>query len=285
MKTLTYRGKVYTQTYGNLLKPLTDDERKELEISIAKFGIKHAVTVNETNDVIDGWNRLEIAVEGDLDCPMQVRLWDKLERDLALELNTARRQMTREDMAEARKARIDRVIEARSQGQSTRTIAKTEGVSQPQVLRDLQAAASGDTPVSPEPQKVTGVDGKAYSAVQTLYCRPCRTKGVKKGCKKCKEINEAIHGKLCRECKKMPRPVKDCPACKEANDQSKPKPVKVPKVRVFAMDEFREHAKELDKLIDGFGRAAGCTHYYHDAKKKLKGLLDHMTEWHKESKA
>ena len=40
------------------------------------------VTTNEKYDVIDGWNRLTLAAELDIDCPMAVRLKDELEKDL-----------------------------------------------------------------------------------------------------------------------------------------------------------------------------------------------------------
>jgi len=93
--------------------------------------------------------------------------------------NENRKHFTQEFLAKKREERIERIAQARADGESTRTIAEREGVSQPQVLRDL---ASGDTPVSPETQKtqgkghvegaekpkndqkVKGKDGKTYPA-------------------------------------------------------------------------------------------------------------------------
>ena len=67
-------------------------------------------------------------------------------------------------MPAARAERIKRVAEKRREGKSTRAIAEEEGISQPQVMHDLKEA--GDTPVSPEPETITGKDGKTYSATQ-----------------------------------------------------------------------------------------------------------------------
>lgn len=74
-------------------------------------------------------------------------------------VNDNRRHESAEAAARRVKQRRERVVAARAEGKSTTQIAEEEGVSQPTIVRDLQAA--GYTPEYPE--KVTGKDGKTYS--------------------------------------------------------------------------------------------------------------------------
>jgi hypothetical protein len=75
-----------------------------------------------------------------------------------------RRNLTPEEVKFLRLERIERVAEAHKNGQSTRQIAQSEGVSQPQVVADIKDA--GDKGLSPDPVngKVTGKDGKQQAA-------------------------------------------------------------------------------------------------------------------------
>jgi hypothetical protein len=114
--------------------------------------------------VIDGRNRFLAARLKGLD------LWEveyqgppeKLEA-FCESLNEHRRHLSPEFLRQRRQERIARVAEKRHEGKSLRTIADEEEVSLGQVQRDLgeASAVSGDTP---EPDRVTGRDGKQYPA-------------------------------------------------------------------------------------------------------------------------
>lgn len=179
--------------FQNLIRPLTPDERSRLKASIKANGMLDAVTVDDEFGVIDGANRLSIASElGLIDVPWSVSKAKSKDAKVkeCKELNLTRRHMTAEELQEARGKRIERVVEAREEGKSTREIANEVGVTQAQVVRDLRESEkrSGETYVSPDtnpnvetingksdstipPEKkdhkkqtISGRDGKAYSA-------------------------------------------------------------------------------------------------------------------------
>jgi hypothetical protein len=179
LPTITYRGRTFTVLFPDLLRPLHGEERERLRASILADGVQVGVLVDEHDGIIEGRNRVTLAAELDVDLPVVVRagLSDEQKLRLALDLNDARRQLTPADRKQAqaraeelRKERIARVAEASRQGKSTRTIAQEEGVSQKQVMRDLNEQVSPpdspDTPVSPAsaPATVKGADGKTYPA-------------------------------------------------------------------------------------------------------------------------
>lgn len=75
--------------------------------------------------------------------------------------NEERRHLATEWLHLRRQERIHRVAEARSGGESLRTIAESEGISVAQVSRDLEEVSTvpGGT-VEPEDGKITGKDGR-----------------------------------------------------------------------------------------------------------------------------
>jgi hypothetical protein len=196
---LTIGGRTFFFPWATVCRPLTAEERGRLRASIEAHGIRHQVLIDESDNVVDGAHRLQLAVE--LEIPLKLIPFAKVaagmsweERSaLAEELNAARRQMSADDLKAAAAARRERVASAREEGKSLRTIAKEEGVSPEQVRRDLETESktgSGVTPVTPdtttnaaaelwqteEPPvrttpaprkrspKITGQDGKTYSA-------------------------------------------------------------------------------------------------------------------------
>lgn len=195
MKTLKYRGTTYKQKYGHILKPLTPAERERLKASVLKFGIRMPITTNTTNDVIDGWHRLELAAELDIDCPQNVLLDAGLEEDAAYELNLARRHIDATEMAEIIEKRRARVAESRCEGQSLRTIAEAEGVSEKTIRNDLESGAEG-VRTDPENGKIVGRDGveQPASKPEPKRCFDCKRlirvgKPLPKKCETCKELN------------------------------------------------------------------------------------------------
>jgi hypothetical protein len=123
---------------------------------------------HETEWVVDGAHRVLVAAELGLESvPVGHASFDSeaAAREECERLNRDRRHLTADQLAVLRKDRIGRVAEARTGGESLRSIAETEGLSLGQVQRDLEAAStvSGDT-VEPADGKVTGKDGRTRTS-------------------------------------------------------------------------------------------------------------------------
>jgi len=79
--------------------------------------------------------------------------------------NLNRRHLTEKQQTEKRTARIERIVEARVNGQSTHAIAAKEGVSQTQISRDLETAQlKRGVSADPVGNIVVGRDGKRQPA-------------------------------------------------------------------------------------------------------------------------
>ena len=186
----------YHLPFAGLLRPLSPLELTELRTSITRHNkvLNRAVTYDSaawgTRCVIDGANRLQIAAELDLDVPVQHRgaMSDEDARAECLDLNLARRHLTVEELEAARSGRILRVVAAKEEGRSTRAIARSEGVSQTQVRRDLAdaeetVAPEPETPVSHDHQNVPAPDPARPLAVMQRSFRQiaCFNKSSKSG--------------------------------------------------------------------------------------------------------
>jgi hypothetical protein len=159
--------RTFTVLFPDLLRPLTPVERDGLKASIRALGVRDRIHVDENDGLIDGANRLEIAVEEGLtEVPIEVHrgLTHQQKRALAEDLNVQRRQLSPEDRQRMRAERIERVAEKRQQGMSQRAIAEEEGISQKQVRRDLEEATESGDSVEPKGGKVTGLDGRQRAA-------------------------------------------------------------------------------------------------------------------------
>jgi hypothetical protein len=155
--------------YPELLRALTDAERQTLRDSIEKFGVLNPIAIDEENGVIDGANRLQLAVElGLLNVPVQPHtdLSPEEKVELALHLNEARRHLTPEDRQRAREKRVELVADLRRQGESHRSIAEQTGVSEKQIREDLKKANAEGYAVEPESGRVMGKDGKTRPATK-----------------------------------------------------------------------------------------------------------------------
>lgn len=128
-----------------------------LRASIERFGVLCPVLVDQYGEVVDGSNRIRLAVELGVSYEMQsVKISDDpVERAEALaSLNDARRQrMT----VEQRRLVVGTL---RAEGHSQRAIAGALGVSKTQVTRDLAEVVLPDH----LPETTTGQDGKTYPA-------------------------------------------------------------------------------------------------------------------------
>jgi len=172
--TVKVGSRVFTILFPTLLRPLTAPERSALKRSIRKSGVLSPVLVDENDGVVDGGNRVAIAAELGIKNIPTVRLnvtgmTDQEKAEIAEQANHARRHLKPADwkqMEEDRPERLAAVVELRRKGHSTRAIAEELGVSQPQIMRDIQTAT--DTGVSVEmPEKITGRDGRTVKATRT----------------------------------------------------------------------------------------------------------------------
>jgi hypothetical protein len=174
---ITYQGTVYTCPLSNHFRRHTDEEVADLRASIETDGVEVPIriycdtTLGLPNCVLDGEGRLSAAVA--VSAPpnrVPIQYVGQLTTDEAYRrakiLNDKRRHDDPEAVRRRRAERIERVVEARSEGKSLRTIADDEDVSLGQIQRDLEDAVesgvSGDTPEAPA--TVTGRDGKSYPA-------------------------------------------------------------------------------------------------------------------------
>jgi ParB-like chromosome segregation protein Spo0J len=234
LPTITYRGRTFTVPFRSLFHALSAQEREGLRASIRKFGITHKVIHDEDDGLIDGDHRLQIAVEEGVSVPFELRAGLTYEEKLSLakSLNEDRRHLTaaarKEANAQAEKLRKARVAEAREQGKSLRTIAKEEGVSHVQVIRDLKEQVvrpvPPDTPVSPAPApaKVQGADGKAYPAKKTrtggggkAKSTSSRTPGKTPLTKRAEATQELLKWAAKRKHFRLEEAVEQCPQARE----------------------------------------------------------------------
>jgi hypothetical protein len=183
-ETITFQGSTYTLLFPDLMRQLTPEEHADLGDAIRRKGrvIKPIVTDGQAG-IIDGIHRLRWAVELGLPKkavpfdPAGMGLTHEEQERLCRDLNDTGRQ----DVFEVRKAnrqkRIERVAAARLEGQSTRTIAAAEGVSEKQVREDIKAATAEGYAVDPPNGKVKGADGKERDATAPPKAKgPCRKK-------------------------------------------------------------------------------------------------------------
>lgn len=167
--TIRVGKKEYTVLFPDLFRQLDVRQLTQLRKSIRQRGVRVPIVVDESDGIIDGINRARIASEiGLSSIPVVVcnSLTGDGKKQLAISLNADRRHLTQQEQAEFRAQRIKRVAERRRNGESTRTIAEAEGVSQAQVRHDLKDATEQGCSVEPENGRVMGADGKERPATR-----------------------------------------------------------------------------------------------------------------------
>lgn len=152
------------------LPPLTSEEYAQLEQSILESGVKVPILVDERGTVIDGHHRQQIAKQHNLPLPTEIcaGLTDTEKRSLALQLNVARRHLTREQkravVAESIKA--DPQLSDREHGRRTGVDHKTVSA-----IRD-GLEKSGEIPHFSE-----RIDPRSGNASQPASKPSCETDG------------------------------------------------------------------------------------------------------------
>jgi hypothetical protein len=108
------------------MPPLSEEQLDALRADIAAHGVRVPITVDQSGRILDGNNRAAIAAELGIDCPQVVTevADDNAAIDIALTLNCARRQLTREQRRELVRAEL-----ARRPSDSDRAIARRLGCS------------------------------------------------------------------------------------------------------------------------------------------------------------
>lgn len=182
-------GKTAYQTpYQNLLPPLTEEENETLKNDIAERGIIVPVVIDDQYNIIDGHNRLRIAVEiGLADIPFDIRvgLTEAEKSQLAQDLNLHRRHLDKEK-------RQALAVRLRQDGLSYRQIADKLGVSEKTTRNDI--ASTAENSAVDMPSRITGKDGKERPAVMPRPSIIARNP---------KEVNQAI-----RTLERVPEPPK-----------------------------------------------------------------------------
>jgi hypothetical protein len=107
--------------------------------------------------------------------------------------NKNRRHLSPEEIAEMVDERIEKVVEAREEGKSLRTIAEEVKVSESQVRSDLERAQlRRGCAVEPKDGKVMGQDDKERAATKPpILCSRCKRTGAVKDCQACAEARKA----------------------------------------------------------------------------------------------
>ena len=167
-------------------RPLTDAEFEHLCESVRAFGVMDDIVADETGGVLDGWNRIRAAKSvGATTVPVRVltglSLNDKFIRAKHYALRRPLVQGQIETRNEHILSRRERMRESRQQGESLRTIAEREGVSQSTVHRNT-------SDVVPPPM-VTSRDGRNYPSTASDNGTP---RGRPKGPRKATPIPDVL---------------------------------------------------------------------------------------------
>ncbi len=211
--------------------------------------------------VIDGWQLQRACVETDIK-PTYKEL--KLPKNTTAEewvetVNDLRRHESQELVMQRADERRERVAAARAEGQSTRAIAETEGVSPKTIRNDLEAITGEGTQCEPPDGKVTGQDGRQQPATRfilptgeakpTIFCSRCQRVSPVKDCAACKIAR--------REAREGREPGDDTQSEAEAR-QRKGKEKDTNGEELFTLQAFHMHCGkalyELDKLAREYGQ-------------------------------
>ena len=284
---------------ANLFDPPSVEERQQLEANlIADGGATNPLAVwEDKNILLQGHNRLELCEKHSLPYDVKWLKFKTREDAITWVINNqlGQRNLSEKGKAKARALRVEREAEARKDGKSIRDIASTSGVSPSQVTRDL--ASSGVPPGTPDASKVTGKDGKSYSATKEKlipWLAQLRDAGklspriipdLNKLSKSMQEI-VAAHMRTGKNPKE---------AIAAVQPGVEPPPAKAPKAKAtangaeaFTLTKFNEHLSrgiaELDKLcheyelFDHFGHAYAREHS--EIIEMLEKAGNHAKTWY-----
>ena len=170
-KTLVLFGRTFTNKYAKALRDLTPEERDRLSKSVKNRGVLDAVFHDEQDNVIDGWNRLELARDyglaqrqpGEKPRPGTIAflLLDGMTDDekitLAKVKNIARRQLDNDEI----EALIASILK-REPAKSNRTVAD-EVKTSPKKVAEVRQTLEAKQEIPETPVRTT-TDGAAVPA-------------------------------------------------------------------------------------------------------------------------
>jgi hypothetical protein len=211
--------------------------------------------------VVDGWQMFRACIECDIRPEFaEVKLAEGQTIEEWVEtVNDHRRHESYEKIAERAAARRERVARARAEGQSLRSIAEQEAVSESTIRNDL----SGEQGCSPE-AVVKGKDGKTYAAGKpVILCGRCQRVGPTPKCDMCRLERLAT--------RKGKQPGDDSPRKRGAG----PKNGSVKYDRKPLKACWGQLVREVDKLGNAYGKKE---------TPDAEGLRRRLTEWLKDYK-
>jgi hypothetical protein len=168
------------QEFASLLEPHSPEELEQLEELLIADGCRDAIVVwRGTNIIVEGMTRYAICRKHGIRFKVVYRAFRSREEAIRFihDNQLGRRNISAEAKHRLREERIKRVVEAHIiNGQSKRSVAAQEGVSESQIRRDLAEANSGAPYGAPDlknsgenntlANKVEGKDGKLYPAAR-----------------------------------------------------------------------------------------------------------------------
>lgn len=172
----TFNGKKYRALFPELLRPLSIEERSDLEGSIRDHGVTVPVLADESNGIFDGLHRCIISESlGLKEIPVRTveGLSEEEKRALALEVNDCRRQQTAHELIARRRTRQEKreaiaEVLVENPELSDRAIAekveeRTGTRPSPTTVGDVRGELSNSGEIGQLP-RTTGRDGKSRPA-------------------------------------------------------------------------------------------------------------------------
>ncbi|MBP3956895.1 ParB N-terminal domain-containing protein [Gemmata sp. G18] len=163
VKTITFNGKLYFAPFADLLPPLTECERDELQADIETRGVLVPVIVTPEDEVIDGHNRAEIADRLSKAVPIEVKNFGSAaeKRTAALYLNLHRRHVSADE--KRRLIREELLVNA---GASDRSIGAKVGADNKTVAKERSELERREE--IPHVEKRTDTIGRSQPASKKL---------------------------------------------------------------------------------------------------------------------
>lgn len=158
VKTIDLFGRKFTNKYAQAMRQLTPEERRDLVASIKNRGILKPVFHDEDDNIIDGWNRMEIASELRLaDVPLKPLYGlSELEKErLAVILNITGRLLTVEE-----KTLLIETVLKRDPNKSSRKVAE-ETKTTPSKVEEVRKTLEEKNEVPVVKEREAGDGGKA----------------------------------------------------------------------------------------------------------------------------
>lgn len=129
----------------DVLPMLSTIEKENLELSIKQYGIKQKIYARQNGEIIDGVHRKEIADKLGVECPSErLDLSEEDAFDLGLSLNIDRRQLSGEQLEEARKKLVSQSVKLVTEsGLSQQKASEITGIPRQTISRNIPIARMG----------------------------------------------------------------------------------------------------------------------------------------------